>query len=58
MEVKDRRKILGSLAALLAAPVLFGRDTVVRALAPRLKLAEPPASPKINPPAHSVKRRG
>jgi hypothetical protein len=50
-----RRTILGSLAACLAAPFVFGRETVLRALAPRP--AAPPPAPKINPPVHSVKRR-
>ena len=57
MAVKDRRKILGSLAALLAAPFLLGRDTVLRTLTPEAKKNNP-VPPKITPPDHSVKRRG
>ena len=57
MAVKDRRKILGSLAALLAAPFLLSRDTVIRTLMPETKKNEP-IPPRITPPAQSVKRRG
>jgi hypothetical protein len=56
--VSDRRTILGSLLALLSAPVVFGRETAARLLAPGAKPAAPPAPMKLNPPAHSVKRRG
>jgi hypothetical protein len=57
METKDRRSILGGLAALLAAPLLLGRKALVRALAPDAgKDARVP--PRITPPDHSVKRRG
>jgi len=57
MEMKDRRKLLGNLAALLAAPLLLGRDTLIRTLTPAAKRNDP-APPRITPPAHSVKRRG
>jgi hypothetical protein len=57
MEVKDRRKILGNLAALLAAPFLLGRATLAQAFTPREK-GQDPVLPRITPPAHSVKRRG
>jgi hypothetical protein len=57
MEVKERRKILGNLAALLAAPFLLGRDNLIRTFAPEAKKNDP-TPPRITPPAHSVKRRG
>lgn len=56
--MNDRRTILGSLLALLSAPLVFGRETTTRLLAPGAKPAVPPAPMKLNPPAHSVKRRG
>lgn len=56
--MNDRRTILGSLLALLAAPMVFGRQTAARAFAPPEKPATPPPPMKLNPPAHSVKRRG
>ena len=61
MEPKNRRQILGSVASLLAAPLVLGRDVLLRSFLPQGAKAEPPeASPRtrINPPAHSVKRRG
>jgi hypothetical protein len=57
MDVKDRRTILGSLAALLAAPFLLGRDAVIRTYTSAVK-KDDPVPPRITPPAHSVKRRG
>jgi hypothetical protein len=57
MNANDRRSILGGLAALLAAPFLLGRDTLIRTLAPKEKKDDQPL-PRITPPAHSVKRRG
>lgn len=57
MEVKNRRTILGYLTALLAAPFLLGRDTVIRTFASEAK-KDCSAPPRITPPAHSVKRRG
>jgi len=55
MAVKDRRIILGGLAALFAAPFLLGRRAVLRTLS-RQEKQDAPAL-KITPPAHSVKRR-
>jgi hypothetical protein len=57
MEVKDRRSILGGLAAMLATPLLLGREALVRALAPGAR-KDASVPPKITPPDHSVKRRG
>lgn len=56
--MNERRTILGSLLALLAAPVVFGRETAARVLASPEEPAIPPPPMKLNPPAHSVKRRG
>jgi hypothetical protein len=56
--VNDRRTILGSLLALLSAPVVFGRQTTARVFASPEKPATPPTPMKLNPPVHSVKRRG
>lgn len=60
MDVKDRRNILGGLAAMLAAPFFLGRDTLVHAMTPRLEKKNPGSlpAPRISPPDHSVKRRG
>jgi hypothetical protein len=56
---KNRRQILGSVAALLAAPLVLGKDALVHTFLPK-KSDEKPAEnlprPSINPPAHSVKR--
>lgn len=57
MEVKDRRSILGGLAAMLATPLLLGREAVALALAPGAR-KDASVPPKITPPDHSVKRRG
>jgi hypothetical protein len=58
MSMTERRTILGSLMALLATPLVFGKDAVVPTLAPAGKSTDPEPSLKITPPAHSVKRRG
>jgi hypothetical protein len=61
MEPKNRRQILGSVASLLAAPLVLGKDALFRTFRPQgAKPSPPEASPRtrINPPAHSVKRRG
>jgi len=61
MEPKNRRQILGSVASLLAAPLLLGKDGLFQTFLPRGAKAEPREAPpriRINPPAHSVKRRG
>ena len=57
MDVKDRRTILGTLAALLAAPFLLGRKALLQPLALKANQNDP-QTPRITPPAHSVKRRG
>ena len=57
MAVKDRRKILGNLVALLAAPFFLGRATLISTFAATKKKSDPiPA--RITPPVHSVKRHG
>ncbi|MFZ1614310.1 MAG: hypothetical protein WAT51_09085 [Holophaga sp.] len=56
MESKNRREILGSVAALLAAPLALGKEAVVDTFF-KTK-AEPEPRLAITPPAHSVKRRG
>ena len=54
---KNRRQILGSVAALLAAPLVLGKDVLVRAFLPKeSETTENQPRPRINPPAHSVKR--
>ncbi len=54
---KNRRQILGSVAALLAAPLVLGKDALVPAfLSKESEAPEPRLRPRINPPAHSVKR--
>jgi hypothetical protein len=61
MEPKNRRQILGSVASLLAAPLVLGKDALFQTFLPQGAKAEPPEAPpraRINPPAHSVKRRG
>ena len=61
MEPKNRRQILGSVASLLAAPLVLGKDALFRTFRPQGAKADPPAAPpraRINPPARSVKRRG
>lgn len=55
--MKDRKSILGGLAALLATPFLLGFDTLIRTFALEEKKRDP-VPPRITPPAHSVKRRG
>jgi|GEM_PF-6173120 len=59
MEAKNRRQILGSVAALLAAPLVIGKDALVHTFFSEEAGAEAPENqprPRINPPAHSVKR--
>lgn len=51
----ERRTLLGSLAALLATPLLFGRDLVSGLFR---RTAAPEGRPTLTPPSHSVKRRG
>jgi hypothetical protein len=61
MEPKNRRQILGSVASLLAAPLVLGKDALFQTFLLQGAKAEPPEAPpraRINPPAHSVKRRG
>jgi hypothetical protein len=61
MEPKNRRQILGSVASLLAAPLVLGKNALLQAFLPQgAKADSPEATPRtrINPPAHSVKRRG
>lgn len=58
MELKDRRDILGSVAALLAAPLVLGKKAIVSSILQDEPLSEPKPRLEINPPAHSVKRRG
>jgi hypothetical protein len=58
MSMAERRTILGSLMALLATPLVFGKEAVARTLTPRGDNADPEPRLKITPPAHSVKRRG
>ncbi|MCX5735585.1 MAG: hypothetical protein NTW68_14860 [candidate division NC10 bacterium] len=61
MEPKNRRQILGSVASLLATPLVLGQDALLQAVLPRGAKAAPPEAPpraRINPPTHSVKRRG
>ncbi len=56
---KNRRQILGSVAALLAAPLVLGKEALVHTFLPKKTGAEAPDDqprPRINPPAHSVKR--
>lgn len=56
MEPKDRREILGSVASLLIAPLVVGKEVIVDTF---LRKDTPSQTPlEINPPAHSVKRRG
>jgi hypothetical protein len=61
MEPKNRRQILGSVASLLAVPLVLGKDALFQTFLRQGAKAEPPEAPprtRINPPAHSVKRRG
>ena len=61
MEPKNRRQILGSVAALLAAPLVLGKDALFQTFLRQGAKVEPPEAlprTRINPPAHSVKRRG
>lgn len=58
MESKNRREILGSVAALLAAPLVLGKDALVDTFFKTKAEAEPEPRLAITPPAHSVKRRG
>ena len=54
---KNRRQILGSVAALLAAPLVLGKEALVRTFLPKENEApEALPRPSINPPTHSVKR--
>lgn len=56
---KNRRQILGSVAALLAAPLVLGKEALVHTFLPKRIGAEAPddqTRPRINPPTHSVKR--
>lgn len=57
MAVKDRRKMLVNLAALLTAPLLLGPKALLRTLVPKGTSSDA-VPPRITPPAHSVKRRG
>jgi hypothetical protein len=59
MEPKDRRQIFGSLASLLAAPLVLGKEALFQTFLPEGPPTEAPEAqprPRINPPAHSVKR--
>lgn len=59
MEAKNRRQILGSVAALLAAPLVLGKEALVHTFLPKKVGADTPdrqPRPRINPPVHSVKR--
>ena len=61
MEPKNRRQILGSVASLLAAPLVLRKGALFQTLLPQGAKAAPHEAPprvRINPPAHSVKRRG
>lgn len=58
MELKHRREILGSVASLLAAPLVLGKEALVDTFLRKETKAEPQPRLAINPPAHSVKRRG
>jgi hypothetical protein len=58
MDSKNRRTILKSLTALLAAPIVLGRDALAHVLVPKPKDRDDRRLPHIVPPAHSVKRRG
>lgn len=64
MGTSNRREILGRLAALVAGPLLLGRQAVNVALRagketpPEAPPAEAPARIALTPPTHSVKRRG
>ena len=54
---KNRRQILGSVAALLAAPLVMGKEALVHAFLPKeTEVLDNKPRPRINPPAHSVKR--
>ena len=55
MELKERRLILGNLAALLAVPFLLGRQALIPTLTAEAEKNDSPP-PRITPPAHSVKR--
>ncbi|HEX9081647.1 MAG TPA: hypothetical protein VF768_05165 [Holophagaceae bacterium] len=65
MGTVNRREILGRLTALVAGPLLMGRQAMN--LAFRSERGTPPEAPPaeeaprrlaITPPSHSVKRRG
>jgi len=57
MEPKNRRQIFGSVASLLAAPLVLGKDALLQTfLSEGPEPAEAQPRPQINPPAHSVKR--
>jgi hypothetical protein len=58
LEDKNRRQILGSVAALLAAPLVLGKDALVHTFLPKhgAEATGDQPRPRINPPAHSVKR--
>ncbi|MCE1229270.1 MAG: hypothetical protein LWX11_07275 [Firmicutes bacterium] len=58
METTPRRDILGSVASLLAAPLLLDKEAVAATFLPQEKDAEARPALVLNPPAHSVKRRG
>ncbi len=61
MEPKNRRQILGSVAALLAAPLVLGKEALLQTFRPqgaKAGLSEASPRARINPPAHSVKRHG
>lgn len=64
MGTSNRREILGRLAALVAGPLLLGRQAL--AVATKAGKETPPEAPPegapariaLTPPTHSVKRRG
>ncbi len=65
MGTVNRREILGRMTALLAGPLLLGRQALglaTRAVADAPPEAPPaggtPVRPAVNPPSQSVKRRG
>ena len=64
MGTSNRREILGRLAALVAGPLLLGRQALDVAFKagketpPEAPPAEAPARIALTPPTHSVKRRG
>lgn len=66
MGTANRREILGRMAALVAGPLLLGRqalDLTLRSVqetppnTPQVP-TDPPVRISITPPSHSIKRRG